>query len=139
MALNSRPLLSGTIQAAGTIVELRFIDFGGNQASVQGQKVRGVARFAGVLGDQITVDELGSAIVECGAAVNAGDDIITDNVGRAIAANALAVAAGAVAVTSVAANGATDITGSVAPEYRIGKSLTTTSAAGQFIELLFGR
>ena len=139
MALNPRPLLSGTIQAAGAITELRFIGFDGNQATVQGQSVRGVARFAGVLGDQITVDEMGSAIVEAGAAIAVGADIITDAQGRAITANALAIAAGATAVTSGAANGAADLTGSVPAEYRIGKALSAASAAGKFIEILFGR
>lgn len=139
MALNSRPLLTGTVIAAGAIIELRFIGFDGNMASAQGQKVRGVARYAGVAGDPISVDEIGSAVVEAGAAILAGADIITDNVGRAITANAMAIAAGAVAVTSAAANGAGDITGSVPAEYRIGKALNAAGAAGQFIEILFGR
>jgi hypothetical protein len=137
--LNSRPLLSGTIQAAGAITELRFIGFDGNQASAQGQKVRGVAHFAGVAGDQITVDEVGSAIVEAGGVIAAGDPIITDNVGRAIKAASLAIAAGATAVTSAAANGANDITGSETAEYRIGRAWSAASAAGQFIEIMFGR
>jgi hypothetical protein len=137
--LNSRPLLTGTVQAGGNITAQRFIGFDGNQAATQGQKVRGVARFAGVAGDYITVDELGTALVECGAALNPGDAIITDNQGRAIKANNLAIAAGATAVTSAAANGANDITGSELAEYQIGRALGTTTEAGQFVEILFGR
>jgi hypothetical protein len=134
--LNARPLLKGTIQAAGAITIYRFVGFDGNQASAQGQKCRGVSEFAAAQGDNISVVEKGSAIVESGGAVNVGDDIITDNEGRAITASALAVAAGAVAVTSAAANGASDLTGTSLPAQRKGSALSAASGAGQWIEVL---
>jgi hypothetical protein len=131
---NARPLLKGSIQAAEAITISRFVGFDGNQAATQGQKCRGVADFAANTGDWLTLTEKGTAIVECGAAVNVGDDIITDNEGRAITAAALTVGAGATEVTSSAANGAI-LVGTSLPSVLLGRALNATTAVGQFVEV----
>lgn len=137
MALNRRPLLQGSILSGGAITEFRAVGYDGNQATVQGQVVRGIAEFAASAAAQyVTITEKGSVIMETGGAFNAGDPIICDNQGRAIKGNPLAIAAGAVAVTSAAANGANDITGSDPPEFQIGRAISASSGAGQFAEIL---
>ena len=136
MALNRRPLLQGTILAAGAITAFRAVGYDGNQVSAQGGKVRGIAQFAASEGDYLAITEKGTELMECGAALNPGDLVIADNQGRAIKANALAIVAGATAVTSAAANGATDITGSEPSEHPIGRALAATTAAGQLVEIL---
>jgi hypothetical protein len=136
MALNARELLTGSIVAATAITEFRAVDYAGNQAAAQGIAVRGISKFAQTVGNYVTIVEKGSAIMETGGAFNAGDPIICDNQGRAIKANPLAIAAGATAVTSAAANGANDITGSDTTELKIGRAITPSTAAGQFAEIL---
>jgi hypothetical protein len=137
MALNGRPLLRGSMVAGGAVTAFRFVDFSGNQAATQGISCRGVSVFAAAAeGAQLTVTEKGSEIVEAGGAISAGADIITDNEGRAIAASALAIAAGATEVTSAAANGATDLTGTTLPATLMGRALNAATGAGQFVEVL---
>jgi hypothetical protein len=136
-------IFSISLLAAAAITVRRFVGFDGNQASVQGQKVVGVARsIAKAAGEYIPVDCAGSAVVESGGVLAAGQAVITDNLGRAIAnTGALKIAAGAVAVTSTAANGAADLAGSDLPEYVIGDVAPgqAASGAGQFVEIIFRR
>jgi hypothetical protein len=138
-----RSIMALSVLAGGAITTRRFVGFDGNQASVQGQKVSGVARAASVAGgDYIPIDVIGTAIVEAGAALNPGDTVISDNQGRAIATTGpLAIKAGAVAVTSNAANGAGDLQGSDLPEFICGRVAPgqSSSAAGQFVEIILGR
>ncbi len=129
-------LLSLTTVAGGAIAANRLVGFDDNQASVQGQKVKGVAEYAAAAaGNIIAVTARGTAVVEAGAAFNVGDGIISDSVGRGIAGTSLAIAAGATAVTSTAANGAI-LTGSGSPDFLVGHALQAATAAGQFVEIL---
>ena len=132
--------LTLTKAASGVIAANRAVTFAGAQASVQGEKIMGVARApAAAIGDLVPVDVAGTVVMEAGAAIAIGDAIIVDNVGRAIASTgALAVAAGAVAVTSSAANGAI-LTGGDGPEYVLGDALDAAAAAGALIEILLRR
>lgn len=138
MSQQDRPLHTESVKAAGTIVVNRFVGWDGNPASVQGQACAGVAQYAGVANDIIAVKMVGTSRVEAGAALNPGDAVICDNVGRAIKAANLAIAAGAVAVTSVAANGNTDIAGSELAEHQLGRVLPgqIASGAGVIVEIL---
>jgi Uncharacterized conserved protein (DUF2190) len=70
----------------------------------------GVVRQAAAIGDKVTVDILGTAIVEAGGAITAGATVSSDTVGRAI----------------------TWATGAA----KVGMALQSASAAGQFIEVL---
>jgi len=131
--------LALTLAAAGAITAERCVGFDGLQATVQGQKIQGVARFAGVAGDQITLDVAGTVVVESGAAIAVGEALIVDATGRAMpATGALAVAAGATAVTSSAANGAI-LTGGDGPEFVFADALEAATAAGELIEVLLRR
>jgi len=129
-------LLSLTVAASAAIAANRFVGFDDNQASVQGQKVKGVAEYSATAsGQYIAATAKGTAIIESGAAFNPGDPIISDNVGRAIVGAPLAVAAGATAVTSSAANGQI-LTGSGTPDFLVAYALQAATAAGQFVEIL---
>lgn len=131
--------LALTAKATGAIAQYRAVGFSGAQATVQGQKIMGVARHAAELGEQLTLDVAGTVIVESGAAIAIGDALIVDVQGRAIPATSLAVRAGATAMTSTAANGAGVLQGSETPERAFADALEVATAAGQFIEVLLRR
>lgn len=131
--------LALTVKATGAIAQYRAVGFSGAQATVQGQKIIGVARHVAAVNDQVTVDVKGTAIIESGAAIAVGDALIVDAQGRAMPASALAVRAGATAMTSTAANGAGVLSGSETPEYTFADALEAATAAGQFIEVLLRR
>ena len=131
--------LALTVKAAGAIAQYRAVGFNGAQATVQGQKIMGIARHAAAINEQATVDVKGTAIVESGAAIAVGDALIVDAQGRAMPASSLAIRAGATAMTSTAANGSGVLSGSEPPEYTFADALEAASAAGQFIEVLLRR
>ncbi len=99
--------LNGT--AAGAITTCHFVTPGFAEAGA-GANTLGVCRQTAVLGDKITVDVLGTAVVEAGAAVNAGDSLMTDATGRAL---------------TWAVSGA-----------KVALALQAATAAGQLIEVL---
>lgn len=76
-------LLALPLVAAGTIAANRFVTPGGAQAGA-GANTLGVCRQAAVANDKITVNVIGTAIVESGAAVSAWDTLESDASGRAI-------------------------------------------------------
>lgn len=122
--------------AVSAVTEYRAVDFSGAQATVQGQKVAGIANRGALAGDGYDYTAVGTAIVEAGAAFAVGASLIVDAQGRAIASSGpLRVAAGATAVTSAAANGATALSGGDAPEYVFGDALQAAAAAGDFVEV----
>jgi hypothetical protein len=137
MSQQATTLLEHSVTAAGVIAQRRCVTFGNLQATVAGSKVLGVAVTpAAAAGAVIPVAIIGTCIIETGGVFAIGATLITDNQGRAVAnTGALALAAGAVAVTSVAVNGATDLVGSDLPEFVIGIALQASAAAGSFIEM----
>ncbi len=141
MAMQAVDIFTPTVVANGPITVFRCVDFNGNQAATPGMKVHGVARQAAdEAGDAIPIVCLGTAIVETGGVFAAGDSLVTDNQGRAVKnTGALAIAAGATAVTSAAANGANDLTGSDLPEWVFGDALAASTGAGNFVEVLLRR
>jgi len=126
-----------TLAAAGAVAVRRAVGFNGAQASVQGQKIMGIADYAVAnVGDQLAVNAKGTVIVETGGVFAIGDSLIVDNQGRAIkTTGSLAVAAGGTAVTSTAANGAI-LTGGDSPEFVFADALAASTGAGQFVEVL---
>lgn len=102
-------VLALTVAAAGTIAANRFITPAGAQAGADANTL-GVCRQAAVATDKVTVDVLGTAIVEAGAAVAANATLKADASGRAITW-----------VTSGA---------------KVGIALEAASGAGQLIEVL---
>lgn len=136
MSMQSIPILTLTVHASGAVLARRAVGFNDAQATVQGQKVKGVSPRPIASGAYSDLVVKGTAIVEAGAAFSAGASLIVDSAGRAIAATgALAVAAGATAVTSSAANG--DILeGADLPEFVFADALEASTGAGDFVEVL---
>lgn len=81
--MQSISVLALTAVAAGTIAANRFVTPAGAQAGADANTL-GVCRQAAVATDKVTVDVLGTAIVEAGAAVSAGATVKSDASGRAI-------------------------------------------------------
>lgn len=132
-------LLALTFTASGVVSRHRAIGFDGAQATVQGQRVAGVAHFDAVDGDDMTVGCAGTEIIETGAAIAITDTLIIDAQGRAIPSTGeVSVESGATGVTSSAANGAI-LTGGNMPEYVFADPLETADGAGEFIEVLLRR
>lgn len=139
MSLQSVGILSLSFTADGAVTARRAVDFDGAQASVQGQKVVGVARYGAVDAHPVEVTVIGTAVIEAGAAIAAGASLIVDVQGRAIpSTGALAVKAGATAVTSTAASGAV-LQGGDPPEFVFADALEAASGAGAFLEVLLRR
>lgn len=109
MSQQSIPLLTLTWTLTGTVAAARFVTPAGAQAGADANTL-GVARTAGVSGEKVPVDVLGTAVVEAGAAISAGAALESDASGRA--------------VTWVTAGG------------KVGIALEAATAAGQFIEVL---
>lgn len=109
MSRQAIPLLALTIVASATLVAERFCTQAGAVPAADAN-VLGVVRQNAVSGDKVTVDAIGTAIVEAGGAITAGATVKTDSVGRAITW-----------VTSGA---------------KVGMALQSASGAGQFIEVL---
>jgi hypothetical protein len=149
MALTSRPLLILSAVAATAITQYRGVGFNDSQATVAGQKIKGIARRGAAIGADVDLVSKGTAVVEAGAAIAVGASVVMDASGRVVTASALtaavgtlAVAAGATAVTSAVANGAGSVTGAPAlsgsdlPQFTVGIALTAATAAGDFVEVL---
>lgn len=109
MSQQSISLLALTVALSGTIAANRFVTPAGAQAGADANTL-GVVRTAGVSGDKVTADVMGTAIVEAGASVAANATVKSDASGRAITW-----------VTSGA---------------RVGIALQAASAAGDLIEVL---
>lgn len=104
ISLLAHPLLLTTAVAAN-----RFVTPAGALAGAD-LNTLGVARTAGNIGERVTTDMIGTAVVEAGAAVAAMSTVKSDASGRAI----VWATAGA----------------------KVGLALEAATAAGQFIEVL---
>lgn len=109
MSQQSISLLALTVALTGTVAANRFVTPAGAQAGADANTL-GVTRHAGVSGENASVDVIGTAVVEAGAAIAAGATLKSDASGRAI--------------TWVTSGG------------RIAIALQAATAAGQFIEVL---
>lgn len=76
-------LLALPVLLTATVAQHRFVTAAGAQA-VADANALGVSVFAGVSGDQIPADVVGTTIVESGAAIAAGATLKSDATGRAI-------------------------------------------------------
>ncbi len=83
MSQQALSLLALPLTLGGTVVADRFVTPAGAQAGA-GANTLGVARSAGVSGEKITADVLGTAVVEAGAAIAANATIGVDSSGRAV-------------------------------------------------------
>lgn len=109
MSLQSTPILTLTHTLSNTVSARRFVTFAGAHAGANANAL-GVSRVAGVSGDKIALDVLGTTVVEAGAAITAGATLESDSTGRAV---------------TWATSGAA-----------LGIALETAGAAGDFIEVL---
>lgn len=139
MSQQARSLMSLSLLAALAVTECRAVDYAGAQATVQGQKVMGVANRGALAGDGYDATVMGTAVVEAGAAFAVGASLIVDAQGRAIASTGkLGIAAGGVAVTSTAANGQI-LTGGDPAEWVFADALQAAAGAGDKVEVLLRR
>lgn len=81
------PILTKTLRLTGTVVAERFVTGAGAQTGAAGNAI-GVTRTAGVSGDLVPIDMLGTAIVEAGAAIAANALVEADSSGRAVTRSA---------------------------------------------------
>ena len=109
MSQQSISLLTLTKTLTGTVAAHRMVTHAGAQAGADANTL-GVARTAGVSGDKISVDVIGTGIVEAGAAIADGAQLETDASGR---------------VVTWATSGPV-----------VGRALQAAGAAGEFIEVL---
>lgn len=109
MSQQNISLLSLTAVLSGAVAANRFVTPVGAQAGADANTL-GVTRQAGAIGDKVTVDVIGTAIIEAGAAFAAGATLKSDANGRAITW----VTAGA----------------------KVAVALEAASAAGQMVEVL---
>ncbi len=87
MPAQSIPVLSLTRTLTGTVVANRFVTIAG-AATGAAAAALGVARTAGASGDEITIDVLGTTVIEAGAAIAAGVEIEADSVARGVTQSA---------------------------------------------------
>jgi len=140
MGQQARSIFNLSFPAApSAVAAFRGVDFTGAQITVAGAKCAGISQRAAAIGQSFEATTLGSTTCETGAAFAAGVPLAMDASGRVVAAATLAIAAGATAMTSAAANGATDLTGGVLPQWVVGDSLEAAAGAGLFVEVLLSR
>lgn len=108
MSQQSISLLALAVMATSAIAAQRFVTPAGAQAGA-GANTLGVSRTAAVIGERVTNDVIGTAVVQTGAAVAAGATLQSDANGKAI----------------TWASGA-----------RVAVALEAATAADQFIEVL---
>lgn len=83
MSRQNLAILSLTVTAVGALTAHRFVGHTGSQAASAGNAL-GVARSDAAIGEDVTVDVLGTGLVEAGAAIAAGAAVQVDASGRAI-------------------------------------------------------
>ncbi len=134
MSSQSTPTLTLTLAASGIITAKRGIGFDGAQATVQGQKIAGIATFNTTDGKPVAVDAQGTTVIETGNAINVGDSLIVDTEGRAIPVSGpLGVIAGGTGVSSTSADGQI-LSGADLPEFVFADALEAAPGSGSFIE-----
>ncbi|HSV29947.1 MAG TPA: capsid cement protein [Candidatus Omnitrophota bacterium] len=82
----SMAIYTRSVLAVGAVTQRRAVKASGAQATVQGEKVLGIAQYNAPDKGDLALDVLGTAVAEAGAAVAADDDLITDAQGRLIPA-----------------------------------------------------
>jgi hypothetical protein len=87
MAASFTSVLALSRVAAATLVGERFVTLGGAIPAAAAGGV-GVARTGATTGQLVTLDVMGTAVVEAGAAIADGALVETDNLGRAITRSA---------------------------------------------------
>lgn len=115
MSSQNIALLTLTVTATGAVSARRFVGFDGAQVDTAGALALGVARFDAIADDDLSLDVIGTTVVESGGAIDVGDALASDAQGRAIEKPA----EGTPVVLAYA--------------------LDTASAAGEFIEVLLVR
>ncbi|MDR2221012.1 MAG: DUF2190 family protein [Methylobacillus sp.] len=92
MGTQNIAILTLTIVADGDITANRFVNHIGQQAG-EDDNALGVARSNAALGESLSVDVVGTAIVEAGGAIAPGDALSADTDGRAVVAGSGALLA----------------------------------------------
>jgi hypothetical protein len=77
-------ILAKTFTASGAVTAERFVTSAGAQVASAGAAAIGVARMGAASGERMTVDLLGTAIIEAGGAITAGAAVKAGADGRAL-------------------------------------------------------
>lgn len=101
MSQQNVSVLSLSVKASATVAARRFVTVAGAQAGA-GANALGVSKFGGATGDMLTVDALGTSIVEAGAAFAVGAALQSDADGKAITKDAGATLARALQAATAA-------------------------------------
>jgi hypothetical protein len=101
-------ILSSSVVAAGALAAHRLVTPGGAYPFAGGPHF-GATRTSGSVGDRVTVDVIGTAVVEAGGVVTAFGPVQVDAVGRVIDHDADTV---------------------------VGRAMTGAAVAGDFVEVL---
>ena len=84
MVQTFNPLLPLTASATAAVTKNRFVGYGGAHAVAAGAAL-GVSRTGAALGEDFTVDVLGTALVEASGAIAAGGAVEVGATGKAAA------------------------------------------------------
>lgn len=109
MAATSIPLLTLGVVLSGTVAQFGPVTAAGAPATAAGNAV-GFSRVAGISGDRVPVDALGTALATAGAAISAGALVEVHTTVSQVVTKSAGVA--------------------------IGRALTAAAAAGDVIEVL---
>jgi hypothetical protein len=80
---NSISLLSVAVTLTGVVAANRFVTGAGVYPAAAGNAI-GATRSAGIAGEKVTTDVIGTATIETGGAIAAGAAVETDATGRAV-------------------------------------------------------
>lgn len=83
MSQQAKAVLALTVVATATITACRFAQSDGTLAGA-GENALGIARSTVASGDPVTVDVLGTAVMECGGTLAVGDTIKSDASGKGV-------------------------------------------------------
>lgn len=84
MSRQSQPCHSMPVAASGAVTEHRFVTHAGAQAGAAANTL-GISRFTVADKETMTVDTLGTSVMEAGGAINPGGLIETDANGKGVA------------------------------------------------------
>ena len=101
--IGSYPIVTLTVASTATVAANRFVEADGTYPAAGGPAL-GVTRTAGVSGDQLTVDVLGTCIVEAGGAIAVKGACKVDAAGKVLAHDSTNTKV-AQALTAAAADG----------------------------------
>jgi hypothetical protein len=107
--MQKSPAFIMTVVATAAIVGQRFVGLLTGAPCAAGAKPQGVANFPAAIGEAVSVDVLGTSVIETGGAFNVGDALKSDATGRAVAQGGTGEIAGYAVQASAAAGARVEV------------------------------